>query len=67
MVWEKVSQRGLGGFPHERLALASALATKERHPEGVKGQGDLDVFETFPRTLLTGNGEMGERQTGRGE
>ncbi|PHJ68691.1 hypothetical protein VF02_02105 [Nostoc linckia z1] len=25
--WEKVSQRGLGGFPHERLA----------NPEGVKG------------------------------
>ncbi|OUL33644.1 hypothetical protein BV372_15705 [Nostoc sp. T09] len=26
---EKVSQRGLGGFPHERLA----------NPEGVKGKG----------------------------
>ncbi|WP_445636335.1 histidine kinase [Nostoc sp. DSM 114161] len=37
---EKVSQRGLGGSPHERLALASALATKERHPEGGKGEKD---------------------------
>ena len=35
---EKVSQRGLGGFPHERLALALAVARNERHPEGVKRQ-----------------------------
>ncbi|BAZ53981.1 hypothetical protein NIES4103_66650 [Nostoc sp. NIES-4103] len=32
--WELVSQRGLGGFPHERLAIFVALATKERHPKG---------------------------------
>jgi len=38
-----VSQRGLGGFPHERLALA--LARHERHPEGVKSQKSKEFMD----------------------
>jgi pyruvate,water dikinase len=43
-----VSQRGLGGFPHERLALAPAVATQERHPEGGTGE------TSHPVPLVTG-------------
>ncbi|PHK15381.1 hypothetical protein VF12_40540, partial [Nostoc linckia z15] len=39
--WEKVSQRGLGGFPHERLA----------NPEGVKGERGKIKFIPFPFNL----------------
>ncbi|MCF4970436.1 hypothetical protein CV014_26685 [Nostoc sp. CMAA1605] len=51
---QKVSQRGLGGFPHERLTIFAALATQERHPFAIalRSKGQKVNFGLFTFTFL---------------